>query len=55
MDVADGVISITNAAEDFVLSEGHGTLRDAFLDASAKYFPANGQIPPENFFIKPHR
>ena len=52
-DVADGVISVTNAAEDFVLSEGHGTLRAAFLDASRKYFPANGQIPPENFFLKP--
>ena len=53
VDVADGVISVTNAADDLVLSEGHGTLREAFLDDSKKYFPANGQIPPENFFIKP--
>lgn len=53
VDVAQGVIRITNAADDFILSEGHGTLRGAFLAASQAHFPANGQIPPENFFIKP--
>jgi len=38
VDVENGVITVTNAAEDFVLSEGHGTLRAAFSDASAAMF-----------------
>ena len=53
IDVKEGVIQITNAADDFILSEEHTTLREAFLEASQKHFPANGQIPPENFFLKP--
>lgn len=51
--VKDGCILVTNAAEDFALYEGYGTLRGAFLEAAHRFFPANGQIPPENFFIKP--
>lgn len=51
--VKDGVISVSHAAEDFALYEGYGTLRGAFLAAAQQFFPANGQIPPENFFIKP--
>lgn len=53
VDVSRGEIRITNAADDLILSEGHGTLRGAFLVASRNHFPANGQIPPENFFLKP--
>ena len=31
VDVSQGLIRITNAADDLILSEGHGTLRGAFL------------------------
>jgi len=51
--VKDGVISLTNGADDLTLYEGFGTLRGAFIDASSRFFPANGVIPPENFFVKP--
>ena len=53
VDVSQGLIRITNAADDLILSAGHGTLCGAFLAASKNHFPANGQIPPENFFLKP--
>ena len=53
VDVSQGLIRITNAADDLILSAGHGTLRGAFLAASKNHFPANSQIPPENFFLKP--
>lgn len=48
-----GVITLTNGADDLRLWDGYGTLKGAFLDAASRFFPANGVIPPENFFIKP--
>ena len=53
VDITDGVISISNAADDFELCEGFGSMREAFLAAAKAHFPANGEIPPENFFLKP--
>ena len=49
----DGVITLANANEDIKLYEGFGTLKEAFLDAAHKFFPADGKIPPENFITKP--
>lgn len=49
----DGVITIANANEDIKLYEGYQTLKGAFLEAAHKHFPADGKIPPENFFVKP--
>lgn len=48
-----GVLTIANAQPDIQLYEGFSTLRGAFLEASRRHFPANGQIPPKNFFVKP--
>ena len=53
VDVAEGVISVTNAADDLALYDGFGTLRGAYLAAAQAHFPPSGQIPPENLFIKP--
>lgn len=53
VDITDGVIGISNAADDFELCEGFGSMREAFLAAAKAHFPANGEIPPENFFLKP--
>ena len=53
VDVKDGIISITNAADDLTLCDGFHTLRGAYLAAVQAHFPPSGQIPPENFFIKP--
>ena len=51
VDVKDGVITVTNAAEDFALYEGYETMRGAFCAAAAAHFPPNGVLPPENFFL----
>ncbi len=51
--VEDGRIHLSSGADDLALHEGFHTLRGAFLDAARNHFPANGTIPPENFFIKP--
>lgn len=53
VDVVDGMIRITNHGDDFAVYDGFETLRGAYLAASKAHFPANGVIPPENFFIKP--
>lgn len=53
VDVRDGVISVSNAAEDFTLYDGYETMRGAFCAAAAAHFPPNGVLPPENFFLKP--
>lgn len=53
LDVAQGVISVTRAADDLTLNEGFTTLRGAFQAAAKAHFEAPGVIPPENFFIKP--
>ncbi len=53
MTAKDGNICITKANDDIKLYEGFGTLKGAYLEAAAKHFPADGKIPPENFFIKP--
>ncbi len=53
VDVADGVITVSNESGDFALYEGYSTLKGAFCEAARRFFPANGVIPPEDFFIKP--
>ena len=37
VDVKDGVITVSNAAEDFALYEGYQTLRGAFCAAAAAF------------------
>lgn len=51
-DVKNGIIALTGS-DDLALYDGFGTLKGAFLAASAAHFPPDGNIPPENFFKKP--
>lgn len=51
-EVKDGVIALEGTHE-ILLCEGFGDLRGAFLAASKAHFPANGELPAENFFKKP--
>ncbi len=53
LHVTDGTMRITEAADDLRLHEGYGTLRKAFQAAAAAHFPADGRLPPRNFFTKP--
>ncbi len=50
--VKDGAMDF-EAAGEFTVGEGYGDLRGAFLAASRAHFPANGELPAENFFKKP--
>ncbi len=51
-DARDGQIAIEGAAP-VNLSEGHGTLRGAFLAARKRYFTPPGTIPAPEFFTAP--
>ena len=56
VDAENGVLSLTNGADDLALHEGYDTLRGAFLDAYNRYFRKEegvGVLPPHDFFIKP--
>ncbi len=53
VDAADGELRISNAAEDFALYEGHTDLKGAFSAAAKRFFPASGELPSEDFFVKP--
>ncbi len=49
----DGLLSISSRKSGILLRESFGTLREAFLEAAAQHFPANGALPPKGFFVKP--
>ena len=51
--IADGVIDVNSALAPVKLHEGYGDLRGAYLAASKAHFPADGVLPPEEFFSKP--
>ena len=51
--VENGVIDVESKLSPVVLSDGHENLRGAFLAASKAHFPADGVLPPEEFFSKP--
>lgn len=48
-----GTLTVTSKTGEVDFSEGHENLRGAFLAASNKHFPANGMLPPEDFFTSP--
>ncbi len=50
---AHGKLTVTSAHDEIDFSEGFGSLRGAFLAAAGKHFPANGVLPPEEFFVSP--
>lgn len=52
--IADGVIQLNCRYGDPIqLFEGFGTLRGAYLEAQKRFFPADGQLPPLEFFAQP--
>jgi alpha-glucosidase (family GH31 glycosyl hydrolase) len=53
VEISGGVITVSNAQDDFALYEGFENLRGAFRAAVKAHFPPNGILPPENFFVKP--
>ncbi len=50
--IANKIIFKSNKSEIY-LHDGYHNLRNAYLEASKRYFPANGNMPPETKFIKP--
>ncbi|NLB91324.1 MAG: glycoside hydrolase [Clostridiales bacterium] len=48
--VADGEIVISYRKKEPLFSQGHQTLKGAYLAASKKHFPPSGKTPPEDFF-----
>ena len=48
----DGVLTV-DTEYDVTLSEGHGTLRGAYLDAMKNHFPFSGKTPDKLFFTSP--
>lgn len=53
LKIRDGEIVAASRFGEVYFHEGFGTLRAAFADASKRYFPPNGEIPPEEFFSVP--
>ncbi len=49
----DGVINITEASAEIIISDEDKTLKEAFKRAAAKHFPSTGTLPNELFFSKP--
>lgn len=48
-----GTITLISQKAPFVFHEGFGTLKGAYLDASVKYFKADGKMPNELMFKIP--
>ncbi len=51
--IKDGVLNLTSKFEQVSLVSAGDNLKEAYLSASRKHFPADGKIPPEEFFRKP--
>ena len=53
LEIREGVIEADSRFGEIDFAEGFGTLKEAFLEAMRRYFPPNGEIPPEEFFTIP--
>lgn len=51
--IRDGRIEMTSSTGEIELDESGRTLRDAYLRAAAKHFPASGKMPDPLFFSAP--
>lgn len=49
----NGKITISENKAQLVIKDGYENLKGAFLAAAKEHFPANGVMPPEDFFTKP--
>ena len=48
-----GKLTLSSDGQPFVVAQGGSTLRDAYLAAAARHFPASGKRPPAEFFCAP--
>ena len=53
LNISNGVIRVSSRYGDIDFFDGGDTLRGAYLEASRRYFPPEGGIPPEEFFRIP--
>ena len=53
LKIKDGKMELVSGLAPVELCDGYENLRGAFLAASKAHFPADGQLPPEEFFSKP--
>jgi len=53
LSINDGVMNFTSKKREPEIYEGYKNLRGAFCEASKRFFPANGKVPPKDFFVKP--
>ena len=51
--IKTGRMELVSSLAPVELKDGYENLRGAFLAASKAHFPADGQLPPEEFFSKP--
>lgn len=51
--IRDGAIYFDKNQGEIVLDSHGSTLKEAYLGASAKYFPATGTMPDESLFLQP--
>jgi alpha-glucosidase len=52
-EIKDRTVFIHSLYEKITVQQGGKTLKDAYLTASGKYFPASGLLPDSLFFVMP--
>ncbi len=52
-EIKDNILKIKSEYENISVQEAGKNLRDAYLEASQKYFPPTGTLPDELFFTMP--
>lgn len=53
IDVSGGRMHLQSIDAPFIQTDAGSTLRDAYLAASARFFPTDGKVPPKEFFAVP--
>ncbi|MGI5959360.1 MAG: glycoside hydrolase family 31 protein [Massiliimalia sp.] len=49
----NGQLQVSSKRTEVIVETLGNTLKEAFLEASRRFFPANGVVPPKEFFTKP--
>lgn len=52
--IKDGKMTLTSNGAAFETAMAGATLKEAYLTAAKKHFPASGKMPPAEFFSAPH-
>jgi len=53
LNINEGVMTFTSKKREPEIFEGFHNLKGAYKEASKRFFPTNGQVPPKEFFVKP--